>query len=187
MHLHGAYTGINSETLFYIDSEMIMQYLALKKDFENEETQLLFSFLSIDSFLNAFKISTSEKLHLLDGMQQSFKKEFNATKVLKSELDKHYRTLEKEISNVMTDSSSEIYQIVTNKFNAIDAIADTIKENLEINLNSFLSSHIHMMINRQFTSRQREYETVIYDHLFRYYKTCFYRKTHTTSLIDAST
>jgi hypothetical protein len=32
-----------------------------------------------------------------------------------------------------------------------------------------------MMINRQFTSRQRQYETLIYDHLYRYYKTCFYR------------
>lgn len=183
---YGSNTMEDSETLFYIDSDMIIQYLALKKDFENEETQLLFSFLSIDSFLNAFKISTSEKLHLLDGMQQSFKNEFNATKVLKSELDKHYRTLEKEISKAMTDSSNELYHIVANKFNAIDAIADKIKENLEINLNSFLSSHIHMMINRQFTSRQREYETVIYDHLFRYYKTCFYKKTHAASLIDAA-
>ncbi len=159
---------------------MILNYLSLKNKFENDTTQLLFSFLSIESFLNAFSLSTSEKLHLLDDMQQGFKKEFNATKVVKSQLDKHYREIEKEISNVMDANRNQdlapLYGIIQEKSINIQAAVATIKENLEINRNAFLSSHIHMMINRQFTSRQREYETVIYDHLFRYYKTCFYRK-----------
>ena len=179
---YGSKTMEDSETLFYYDSEMMLNYLTLKNDFKNDKTQLLFSFSCIDSFLNAFSLSTSEKLALLDHMQQGFKNEFNATKVLKSQLDKHYRELEKEISNVMNyDGSSELsplYEIIEGKNKSIKHVVKSIKENLEINLNSFLSSHIHMMINRQFTSRQREYETVIYDHLFRYYKTCFYKKTH---------
>lgn len=173
---YGNQTINDSETLFYFDSKMILEYLSLKNNLEKEENQLLFTFLSIDSFLNAFHLSISEKLELLDNMQQSFKKEFNATKVLKSELDKHYRELESKIVSAMTEYSSEMYQIVEDKFANIHTIAASIKENLEINLNSFLSSHIHMMINRQFTSRQRQYETVIYDHLYRYYKTCYYRK-----------
>lgn len=177
---YGIETIEDSETLFYFDSKMMLDYLILKNNFEKEETQLLFSFLSIDSFLNAFSFSMSEKLALLDNMQQGFKKEFNATKVLKSELDKHYRELEKEISNSMNDVSNQelkpLYEIIEVKSENIKTIVESIKDNLEINLNSFLSSHIHMMINRQFTSRQREYETLIYDHLFRYYKTCFYRK-----------
>ena len=177
---YGVQTIEDSETLFYFDSKMIFDYLSLKNDFEKEETQLLFSFLSIDSFLNAFSLSTSEKLNLLDEMQQSFKKEFNATKVLKSELDKHYRTLEKAISNAMNyDESyelSSLYEIIEEKSKSIKPIVQSIKQNIAIDLNAFLSSHIHMMINRQFTSRQREYETLIYDHLYRYYKTCFYRE-----------
>jgi len=175
---YGLNTIKDSETLFYFDSKMILEYLSMKNDLEKEENQLLFSFLSIDSFLNAFELTISEKLTLLDDMQQGFKKEFNATKVLKSELDKHYRELENEISSCMDDDSNAIFQIVEDKFQNIHPIAKSIKKNLEINLNSFLSSHIHMMINRQFTSRQREYETLIYDHLHRYYKTCFYRKFH---------
>ncbi|MBC5835242.1 hypothetical protein G6N05_14740 [Flavobacterium sp. F372] len=177
---YGLNTMEDSETLFYFDSKMIIDYLVLKKNFENEETQLLFSLLSIDSFLNTFSLSTSDRLRLLDDMQLAFKQEFNATKVLKSELDKHYRELEKEISNCMNFVSnhelSPLYEIVEAKSKNIKTVVKSIKSNLEINLNSFLSSHIHMMINRQFTSRQREYETLIYDHLFRYYKTCFYRK-----------
>lgn len=179
---YGLNTLEDSETLFYFDSKMIMDYLVLNKDFENEETQLLFSLLSIDSFLNTFSLSTSDKLRLLDDMQIAFKQEFNATKVLKSELDKHYRTLENDISNCMNDISNHellsFYAIIEEKSRNIKPIVEVIKQNLEIKLNSFLSSHIHMMINRQFTSRQREYETLVYDHLYRYYKTCFYRKAH---------
>lgn len=191
MERYGLHTIEDSETLFYFDSKMIMDYLSLKNNFKNDKTLLLFSFLSIDSFLNAFSLSTSEKLALLDDMQHGFKKEFNATKVLKTQLDKHYRELEKEISTVMNfDESYELsplYEIINEKSSNIQPIFQSIKENLEINLNSFLSSHIHMMINRQFTSRQREYETLIYDHLFRYYKTCCYRKVNSNQaslLID---
>lgn len=176
---YGSKTMEDSETLFYYDSEMILNYLSLKNGFKNDKTQLLFSFLSIDSFLDAFSLSPSEKLALLDDMQQGFKKEFNATKVLKSQLDKHYRELEKQISTTMNDDKSyelsPLYEIIEQKSSKIKPIVESIKENLEINLNSFLSSHIHMMINRQFTSRQREYETLIYDHLYRYYKTCNFK------------
>lgn len=188
---YGLNTMEDSETLFYFDSKMIMDYLVLKNDFQNEKTQLLFSFLSIDAFLNAFSLSTSEKVIFFDDLQQGFKKEFNATKVLKSELDKHYRGFENEISNCMNAISNHellpLYEIIEKKSCNINPVVQVIKQNLEINLNAFLSSHIHMMINRQFTSRQREYETLIYDHLYRYYKTCFYRKTYTISLINATT
>lgn len=182
---YGEKTIEDSETLFCYDSKMILDYLGLKNKFKKEEMQLLFSFLSIDSFLSAFSLSTSEKLNLLDNMQQGFKEEFNATKVLKSELDKHYRGLEKEISNVMNLNSdyelSALYAIVREKNKIIKPVVESLKQNLEINLNTFLSSHIHMMVNRQYTSRQREYETLIYDHLYRYYKTCFYRKVDALS------
>lgn len=173
---YGEKTMVDSETLFYYDSKMILDYLNLKNSFQKDETQLFFSLLSIDSFLDTFSLLISEKFSLLDNMQQNFKKEFGATKVLKSELDKHYRGLEKDISNAMNDSFHENFQIIVEKNQNIKPFVQSIKENLDINLNSFLSSHIHMMINRQYTSRQREYETLIYDHLYRYYKTCVFRK-----------
>ncbi|MNG24372.1 hypothetical protein D3C84_1090930 [compost metagenome] len=52
-----------------------------------------------------------------------------------------------------------------------------IKEKIQIPLSDFLTSHIHMMINRQYTSKQRMYELLIYDHLYRYYKTIEHKKT----------
>lgn len=183
---YGEQTMVASETLFHHDSKMVLDYLNLNACFENERTQLLFSFMAIDSFLNAFKLTKLEKLALLNEMQQGFKQEFNATKILKTQLDKHYRLLENDISDFINQNSLEellpLYKIIEEKFDNIKPIAESIIESLEINLNSFLLSHIHMMINRQFTSRQREYETVIYDHLFRYYKTCCYRKSAVTEV-----
>ncbi|WP_404827363.1 lantibiotic dehydratase C-terminal domain-containing protein [Flavobacterium frigoritolerans] len=48
---------------------------------------------------------------------------------------------------------------------------------LSISLSSFLMSHIHMMVNRQYTSKQRMYELLIYDHLYRYYKTIAHQQS----------
>ena len=52
----------------------------------------------------------------------------------------------------------------------------TKKHKIEIPINDFISSHIHMMVNRQYTSKQRMYELIISDHLYRYYKTNEHRK-----------
>jgi len=88
--------------------------------------------LSIDSFLNTFSLSTIDKLKLLDEMQLAFKKEFNATKVLKSELDKHYRTLEKDISNFLNDISNQkllpLNKIIEEKSRNIKPIVASIKQ-----------------------------------------------------------
>lgn len=179
MERYGLETMEDSELLFYYDSKMIINYLHVKNNFENESAQLLFSLLAIDSFLNSFSLSIEEKFILLNDLQLSFKKEFKATKVLKSELDKHYRSLESDIWDSFNKNSNlhPLYEIISEKEIQIKPIAELLKVKLQINMNSFLSSHIHMMINRQFTSRQRQYEVVIYDHLFRFYKTQMFQKS----------
>jgi len=69
----------------------------------------------------------------------------------------------------------EIINIVDNTSNQVQETILSIKNKIEISLHSFLSSHIHMMINRQYTSNQRLYELIIYDHLFRFYKSLNYQ------------
>lgn len=178
---YGSKTIEASERLFYYDSEMILNYISLKPYFIEDDTQLLFSFLSIDSFLNSFSLSTEKKLELLKKLQLSFKEEFNADKVFKKELDKHYRALSEEINSFlnykMEDNFSELYEIIKAKEKLVSKITSEITSKLEISLYSFLSSHIHMMINRQYTSRQRHYECLIYDHLHRYYKSIKFKES----------
>lgn len=180
---YGKTTILDSENIFYYDSKMMLDYISIKQYFEKDETQLLFSFLAIDSFLDSFSLTIKDKLSLLDYLQLSFKKEFETEKLIKKEFDKHYRKLFSEIIYFLdykaVEEYPEIFNIILQKQINIEPLVNTIKSKIQISLNSFLSSHIHMMINRQFTSKQRNYECLIYDHLYRYYKNVFFKKENT--------
>jgi thiopeptide-type bacteriocin biosynthesis protein len=170
---YGITTMEASEMIFFYDSNLVVDYLTLKPLFEKKEPELLFSCLAIDSFLNAFDLQTTDKMKLLDAMQESFKKEFNADKILKKEFDKHFREIATEMDNFISGKANdfeEVYIIIEQKAQAIKPIVQNINTTIQISLDSFLQSHIHMMVNRQYTSKQRMYECLIYDQLFRYYK-----------------
>ncbi|MBP4142543.1 thiopeptide-type bacteriocin biosynthesis protein [Flavobacterium sp. P4023] len=171
---YGENTMVDSESLFWHDSEMVLGYLALKSSFEKNEMQLIFSFTAIDSFLNSFSLTNTDKLFLMDELQTSFKCEFHADKVLKKEMDKHYRELWQDIDDFLTGKAQnqfpEIFKIIQHKKSKISAIVAAVQVEIQIPFLDFLRSHIHMIVNRQFTSRQRQYELIIYDHLYRYYK-----------------
>ena len=179
MERYGEKTMIDSESLFWHDSEMIIRYLTLKSSFEHNETPLLFSCTAIDTILNSFGLSNSDKLSLMDKLQLAFKKEFDADKSLKKELDKHYRELFQEMQQFLLgkedEDHPEIFNIIKAKDNKSKDLIDSINGKLQIPLSEFLCSHIHMMINRQYSSKQRMYELLIYDHLHRYYKMTEYR------------
>jgi thiopeptide-type bacteriocin biosynthesis protein len=177
---YGDKTIEDSETLFWHDSEMILHYLVLKSSFEKEETQLLFSFLAIDQFLNSFSRSNSDKLFLMDELQSSFKNEFNADKLLRKQMDKQYRELFPDMealrSGAVTGNYNELSMLIQEKGNQVSVTILSIKDRLQIPLASFLMSHIHMMLNRQYSSKQRMYELLIYDHMFRFYKMKEYKQ-----------
>ena len=178
---YGESTMLASETLFWYDSAMMLDYLDLKSQFERDELFLMTSFLSIDSLLNAFSVSINDKLILMHHSQKSFKKEFNADKTLKKEFDIHFRGLCPELASFLDESATkeypELFEIIKIKELACEKIAITIKANLTIPILDFLQSHIHMMINRQYTSNQRMYECLIYDHLHRFYKIKAFEKS----------
>ncbi len=179
MERYGEKTMIDSERLFWHDSEMIVRYLTIKSTFEQNEMQLLFSFTAIDMFLNSFGLGNSDKLFLMDELQLAFKKEFDADKSLKKELDKQYRELfiemQQFILGIAIDDYPEIFNIIKAKHHKCKDLIDSVKGKLQIPLSDFLTSHIHIMINRQYSSKQRMYELVIYDHLHRYYKMMEFR------------
>ena len=177
MERYGNNTMADSETLFYHDSEMIVSYLKIKKSFDNNKIQLLFSLTAIDSFLNGFSLSLKEKLDLLNSLQLDFKQEFEASKVLKKEFDKNYRELSLNVHSFLENNSTSLHKLIKNKEKNTKLKSKQMKNKLNIPLHSFLSSHIHMIINRQYTSKQRYYECLIYDHLYRYYKEKHFRTT----------
>jgi len=171
---YGETTMEDSETLFWYDSEMALTYLNLKSQFKLDKLVLITSFLAIDSFLNVFSISIDEKLVLMNHLQQSFKNEFNANKILKKEFDTHFRNLCSEMEYFLNgnyeNEFQELFETIKTKEEHSKKIVSSIKTKLMVPMLDFLQSHIHMMINRQYTSSQRMYECLIYDHLNRFYK-----------------
>jgi thiopeptide-type bacteriocin biosynthesis protein len=168
-----------SEHIFHLDSEMVVNYLAFKPHLIEIQTELLFSLLAIDAFLNGFGLDDADKLALVDELQLSFKKEFQAEKYLKKELDKNYRLLAARIDrflNVPDTQHANLTRLTTEKQNHLKPIISGLKAKLQVPLFYFLQSHIHMMVNRQYTSKQRQYECLIYDHLHRHYKKSVFLK-----------
>ncbi|MET3026047.1 thiopeptide-type bacteriocin biosynthesis protein [Flavobacterium sp. UW10123] len=181
---YGKNTISDSEYLFWKDSKMILQYIKIKSSFTEQETPILFSFLAINSFLDSFQLSNKEKLSLLDDLQSSFKIEFETDTVLIKDLSKSYRVMHPQIQKILSQIPSNcntgIHNIVNKKSAKTIKRSIQIKSKIQISFQNFLSSHIHMMINRQYTSNQRMYELIIYDHLFRFYKSVNYRDSKIT-------
>lgn len=177
---YGKETMCFSEFLFWKNSKMILKYLSIKSSFMEIETPIFFSFLMIESFLSSFQLSNLKKLTLMNGLQIAFKKEFEIDKIQKKKIDIKYRSLYPRLESFLQRSNQnvfpEIFQIINENSNEIKDTALRIINKIEIPLDNFLSSHIHMMINRQYTSKQRFYELLIYDHLYRYYKSVNYKK-----------
>jgi thiopeptide-type bacteriocin biosynthesis protein len=119
---HGEITIEDSEFLFWKDSEMMLEYLSIKKTFPKQEMALLFSFASIDSFLNSFFFSNLDKYNLMNRLQHSFKEEFKADKILKKELDKKYRELSNELEYFITGDAKnnfpDFFEIIKKKTNS---------------------------------------------------------------------
>ncbi|WP_106790967.1 thiopeptide-type bacteriocin biosynthesis protein [Aquimarina sp. Aq78] len=175
---YGTNTIATSETLFFYDSTMLLDAIAL---IEDEELYFLFIVKAIDRLLNNFGYEQQEKLELVTRNCQGFKREFHADKGLNKQLDKKYRGLKSKLSSFLeTTSMQEDYKVLDDlldhkakqSLGVVQKIMEAQQDNqLEMTLDDLLSSYIHMLVNRAFRSKQRFYELVCYDFLVRYQKT----------------
>ncbi|MCS4305372.1 thiopeptide-type bacteriocin biosynthesis protein [Chryseobacterium sp. BIGb0232] len=172
---YGEATMEEAEFLFWKSSESIVyEYL----HFDDEE-KIMVSLYYIDKILECLGLPIQEKLSWITERNLAFKQEFNADKKLNHQLDKKYRVF---IINYLEFVESEEYSPFRN------VILDNINESGETlkhikchsdALQSFFFSVFHMHINRIFVSNQRLFEMIIYDYLFRYYKTLVFKNNGT--------
>ncbi|WP_025664483.1 thiopeptide-type bacteriocin biosynthesis protein [Aquimarina megaterium] len=175
---YGTNTIDASETLFFYDSAMLLDAIAL---IEDEELYFLFVVKAIDRLLNSFGYEQQQKLELVTRNSLGFKREFHADKGLNKQLDKKYRGLKSKLSSFLeTTSMQEDYNILDDlldhkakqSLGVVQKIMEAQQDKqLEMPLDDLLSSYIHMLVNRAFRSKQRFYELVCYDFLVRYQKT----------------
>ncbi|MDC1161919.1 thiopeptide-type bacteriocin biosynthesis protein [Tenacibaculum sp.] len=149
------------ETLFFYDTKMI---LAIIEKTENENFLFLKVLNWVETILLLFNIGKEEELLFLKEQQEQFKEEFNVNKAIRKKLSVKYRGLENSFS---IESEFEAVHI-----NGIKEIIDYLLKKhkdgeLNVKLKRLLASCIHMTINRSFNSKQRLYEMLIYDFLYR--------------------
>lgn len=156
-----------AEELFHQSSKLILNYL----DFNDEEKMMVTMFY-IDQILTKIKLSSTEKLVWIENYNASFKKEFNSDKSLNSQLSKKYRDFKHNYdhyinTNEFVDLKDQIILNISQTHSPLNNIVNTIKS---IKVEDFFQSIFHMHINRIFTSNQRLFEMIIYDYMWRYYK-----------------
>lgn len=169
-----------SEELFFHNSISVLEMLSLIWGDEREHFRWLWAMRAIDELLGAFGYFLENKLKIMETLKDSFAREFKIDKNLKEQLNKKYRREKENIEQILNRPSgiqinSDIMTPLLNATKYIKKIADQFKAlekkgELEVSISSLLISHIHMLMNRVIISNAREHELVIYDFLFRYYK-----------------
>lgn len=179
LNRYGGGNIINMESLFEIDSELLIKFLAVQDQYNNTDLRWIYGLKSIDSILSAFRYDLKAKLNLLIHLKNSFAREFGMNRFLKKQLDSKYRIYTSAISNFMEENEPEkydcLYKLIAKRNELSKSYADKIlklKQNnkLEVSINDLLASYVHMFMNRLFTSKNRMNEMVCYDFLFRFYK-----------------
>lgn len=178
---YGTDTMELSETLFFIDSRIQIEFFNLIEGDEGEELRWLFGIKSIDTLLEVFGYNLKEKLNFIEPLKIVFGQEFNMSRFLKKQLDLKYREKRSIVENFMSLNMEDdskfnelirlIYQYKTELGQTAVLIVDLSKKNPHLSLDNLLSSYVHMLMNRVFLSNNRANEMVCYDFLFRYYKT----------------
>jgi thiopeptide-type bacteriocin biosynthesis protein len=168
------------EKLFQADSELTTNFINLIDGDEGENLRWMFSFLSIDYMLSDFGFSDEGKLNLLEKIKDGFAQEFNMNKMLKHQLDKKFRLHRDDINLIMNlneESAAELAPLLellskrtlSNKI-VVEQLKILEQKEDSVNIVELMPSYIHMLMNRLFRSKQRAHELVVYDLLWRYYR-----------------
>ncbi|MCW3464757.1 lantibiotic dehydratase [Chitinophaga nivalis] len=175
---YGIHTMDLSESLFAITSNMVIDFLNISEGDAREDYRWLWGMRATDELLNAFGYTLSKKAALMETLKELFGKEFRMDKSLRSQLNARYSRYRTAISAVMATAAAgnpltPLIESIAIHAAALTATGSRITQLQQQNAVAYpedlLSSHIHMLLNRLFTSRQRLHELVMYDFLYRYY------------------
>ncbi|BFO66393.1 thiopeptide-type bacteriocin biosynthesis protein [Chryseobacterium sp. S0630] len=169
---YGENTIEYAENLFFKSSQLILNFLEY-----SDEEKIITSLFYIDQILSAFNLSLEHKIEFAKDSESVFKSEFNADKNLNDQLKKKYNEFYPHYFEFITSEEyEEIRDLIKSNITELTLKPEELSKLesnnvLKIKPKDFFKSIFHMHINRLFISHQRLFEMVVYDHLFRLYKT----------------
>jgi thiopeptide-type bacteriocin biosynthesis protein len=177
---YGAASMQCCEELFYYDSEAFIDFLNHPQPYGGDQSRWLYAMASTDRLLNDFKFSIEGKKDLLYRLNKSFGNEFAKNKHLAQQLSERYRKYRSMITGLLDNEiepwdKKSLPGILEKRTKAsqedVKAILDLYEtDKMDVLIEDLLSSLIHMSMNRIFRNNNRLHEMVLYDFLFRYYK-----------------
>lgn len=163
-----------SESIFFHDSECIIQTMKMLKKMDLQNERWLISMKMIDSFLNNCPYGLEWNYKIITNLSNEFKLKYGFNKYNSKQFNIKYRERKREVENIL-DDKNEIMRMLSKPINKksknIIPFLEKInnKSSIEI-FENIISSHIHMTLNRVFQSKSNIYELVIYEFMSRYYK-----------------
>lgn len=163
------------EKLFYYHSEKTVNLITNTTPQEDEIARVFASLQMINDLLECFNIPLNNRISFVKTMQEDYKSEQHIEKENNKKLDFLYRTYRNEIILYLQEKQEPAYlegliDLVKITQKEIEVIKEIISMKSSTGLEDFISSLIHMNINRIFRSKQRHYEMLCYDFMNRYYK-----------------
>ncbi len=168
---YGKETIVLAETIFFRDSECAISFLASYRNLESDLEKWLLALYILISYLESFGFSSESNLQFLEELRDSYAKEFNMDRSLKKQLDAKYRNFKQDIEQLVIKTPcfiKELDHAIVPLKSAICAITTHIE--ISNNKKVVLASLMHMHMNRMFCAKNRLYELVCYDFLFRLYR-----------------
>ncbi|MBC9929454.1 lantibiotic dehydratase [Chitinophaga qingshengii] len=183
---YGAATMEMSETVFYYDSEAVLQIIQLLDEEEGEDYRWQLALRGTDMLLHDFGFTPDEKTAFMERLQQGFFREFGGDKALLLQLNNKYRREMRTVQQILNPHEDEASGFLT----AVSFFRQR-SEKIRRLLHQYgplpekaalLSSYIHMFLNRIFLANQRKQELVLYHFLHKHYASqAAIRKQHTPS------
>lgn len=179
----------HAENLFWFDSETTGLFLDSIEGDEGEKIRWMFAFRNVDILLTDFGLSLEQKQNFMMHHKEAFAAEFGMNKNFKLQLDQKYRNIKADILGAMNLNAENagdhlplvelLAQRTSRNLQVVTDIKEIAQKNEDIDIQKLLSSYVHMTINRIFRSKQRMHEMVIYDFLYRHYKSTIAQRKST--------
>jgi len=175
-----------AEEIFHSDSHSTMRYLL--RTGLSDEYRWLYSMTWIDALLDSFQFSDENKSKFYQNMCNVYHSEFGIQKQARVVMDKKYRKLSQKIEMMFyTEDHFGEYRLIMKEVEAFKKSSELLVKELlkkhsekllDVGFESFISSVIHMHINRMFRTQQRKYELLIYYFLMKFHTSRMARRAH---------